>query len=91
MAMIVKMPNGDVEHFSDATSFYQAHDGALTIHDGTPRALAAFAPGGWWAVLLVPDLGPCAICGQRPENQRPRCRGKHVYIEADDTDQSAAA
>lgn len=100
--MIVKMPNGDVEHFESAGRWRTTDDGALTLYppgDGDialrGSEVARFAPGAWWMARKLPESGPCSVCGQRPSGSgRNRCLtggkfGRHVYIEDFDADEAA--
>lgn len=90
MALLVKMTNGDVEHFESAVRSHVSGDHILYLYSAEANAepLAVFHPDGWWAVVTPPLSPPCAICGQRPTAGRRRClsggkHGNHVYIQDD--------
>jgi len=53
MAVMVKMHNGDVERFDQATSFATSDAGLLSLGDEAGRLVALFAPG-WAAAFKVP-------------------------------------
>lgn len=65
MTLLVKMSNGDTEHFAPATHWARLDDGGLRLFmtAEVPALIAEFPPGAWAAVFDPAPQKPTVVDG----------------------------
>lgn len=66
MTLLVRMHNGDAEHFPSATHWATIPDGGLRLFIAaeTPVLIAEFPPGAWAAVFDPAPQKPVVVDGE---------------------------
>lgn len=69
MTLLVKMSNGDTEHFTPATHWARLDDGGLRLFmtaevPALPALIAEFPPGAWTAVFDPAPKPPVVVDGE---------------------------